>query len=389
MNKIYKFLVILFFAASLAGCEEDSPTLEIAEVQLNYNFEKTGGTKFATVKSNQQFTATSDQLWCTTEIYPGGNNNNLRISTQTNDDAAIRTATIIVTAEGSSTILITVTQNAASPFITVTERSITIPPLKDEFTLEISANLVFSYELPAWIHPSEDNIPTIGKGIYRFNVDLLSTGERDGVIIIKGAGENSGINPVSIPVIQTSEVLPLIDEHFDWAISSSTDIYTATNEVRLDNWPAEGKVWTSSTANVYDVWTRKGYLKFCRGNTGADLVSPKLAGIVGTKDVVVTFKACGYLSATGVKDKYHEFNISVTGGGVPSVTYFSVDNYPDTSTREHGEGWVWQDDPSSEYTFTIIGATSETQIIFLAGPKLGTIDSNSRMGLDDVKVVFK
>jgi len=387
MNKLIRFSLILLLSCLVFACEKDSPTLEVAQVQLNYTFEEIGGTKFASIKSDREFTAISDQTWCTTEIYSGGRNNNLRISTDKNGNAEIRTAVITVASEGLPAIQITVVQNAATPFISVTEKTVVLANIQ-EFTLEISANTLFTYELPSWIQPKVGNTPAPGKGIYSFIAETLASGERQGSIIIKAVGMDVLISPVTIPVTQTNEILPLIDEHFDWATSSSTDIFTSTNEVRMDNWPAEGKVWTSSTPAVYDIWTRKGYLKFCRGNTGADLVSPMLTDIVGTRDVDVAFKACGYLTTT-VKDKYHEFNISVIGGGTPSITHFSIDNYPDSQAHEHGTGWLWQDDPAAAYSFTITGATSTTQIVFLAGPKLGTLDGNSRMGLDDIKVVLK
>lgn len=390
MNKFIKFAIVVLFAGLLYSCDDDSPALEVAEVQLNYEFEETGGTKFATVKSGQQFTVRSDQDWCYTEIYSGGNNNNLRITVDRNENAILRKATLTLESENASSIQIAIVQKPAQPFITVTPRELKVSDDNRVFTLEINTNTLFTYTLPEWIKAKEDNIPSIGKKTYVFEADalLLNEKERLGEIIVKATDENSSARPVSVAITLT-EVLPLIDERFDWATSSSTDIYTSTNEVSIKSWTGEAAKWTSTTSGVYDVWTRKGYLKFCRGNTGADLVSPKLAGIVGTRDVVVTFKACGYLSPTGVKDKYHEFNISVIGGGTPSVTYFDITNYPDTQNKEHGAGWQWQEHPDAERTFIITGATAETQIIFLAGPALGSIDGNSRMGLDDIKVVYK
>jgi len=387
MNKLIKFSIILLLSGLVFSCEKDSPMLTVAKEQLNYNFEEIGGTQFATVKSDQEFTATSDQIWCTTEIYSGGRNNNLRISTDKNGNAEIRTAIITVKSKGLSDIQITVVQNAATPYISVTEKTVVLGN-ESEFTLEITANILFTYELPDWIQPKADNIPVQGKGTYTFIAQSLTSGERLGNIIIKAVNIDKMVTPVTIPVTQTNNILPLIDEHFDWATSESTDIFTSTNEVRMDNWPAQGKVWTSSTPGVFDVWTRSGFLKFCRGNTGADLVTPILTGFTGSQDVIVTFKACAYLTSA-VKDKYHEFNISVTGGGTPTVTHFSIDNYPDSQAHEHGAGWLWQNDPAAQYTFTINGATSATQIVFMAGPKLGILDGNSRLGLDDVKVVLK
>ena len=387
MNKLIKFSIIFLLSGLVFSCEKDSPMLTVAKEQLNYNYEDIGGTQFATVKSDQKFTATSDQIWCTPEIYAGGRNNNLRITTDKNENAEIRTAIITIASTGLSDIQITVVQNAATPYISVTEKTIILGKVT-EFTLEITANILFTYELPAWIQPKADNIPVTGKGTYTFIAQPLTSGERLGDIIIKAVNIVKMVSPVTIPVTQTNNILPLIDEHFDWATSASTDIFTSTNEVRLEAWPIQGKVWTSSTPGVFDVWTRSGYLKFCRGNTGADLVSPTLTGITGLQDVIVTFKACGYLTSA-VKDKYHEFNISVIGGGTPSITHFSIDNYPDSQAHEHGAGWLWQNDPAAQYTFTVTGATSATQIVFMAGPKLGILDGNSRLGLDDVKVELK
>ena len=387
MNKLFKFSFIFLLSCIVLSCEKNSPVLKVAEVQLNYHYEEIGGTQFATVKSDQEFTATSDQIWCTPEIYSGGRNNNLRISTDKNENAEIRTAMITVKSKGLPDIQITVVQNAAKPYISVAEKAVVLGKGL-EFTLEITANTLFTFELPAWIQPKADNIPVSGKGIYTFLAEALTSGERHGSIIIKAVSIDKAVSPVTVTVSQTNNILPLIDEHFDWATSTSTDIFTSTNEVRMDNWPAQGKGWTSTTTGVFDVWTRSGYLKFCRGNTGADLVSPILTGITGTQDVIVTFKACAYLTSA-VKDKYHEFNISVTGGGTPTVTHFSIDNYPDSQAHEHGAGWLWQNDPAAQYTFTINGATSATQIVFMAGPKLGILDGNSRLGLDDVKVVLK
>ena len=123
MNKLIKFSIIFLLSGLVFSCEKDSPMLTVATEQLNYNYEDIGGTQFATVKSDQKFTATSDQLWCTPEIYAGGRNNNLRITTDKNENAEIRTAIITIASTGLSDIQITVVQNAATPYISVTEKN--------------------------------------------------------------------------------------------------------------------------------------------------------------------------------------------------------------------------------------------------------------------------
>lgn len=387
MNKLKYFLSTLLVVASFSTCDDDSSYLRIPDVNLHYVFKDIGGTRFASIESNKTFTAVSNQEWCYTEVYSGGRANNLRITARKNELAQSRTATITIESEGTEPLQIAVEQQPSPPFIQVSTPTVTISDDFLNFSLEINANTSFTFTLPEWIKQVGQNTPKIGRHTYNFTAEPIIGGEREAEILLVGTGSNSGLK-VHIPVKQSKELLPLIDETFDWA-TGSPDIFTSKGEVRIDNWPIEGQAWKSSTPGVNDVWTRDGYLKFCRGNTGADLVSPKLSGLSGVHDVIVTFKACGYLSPSGVKDKYSEFYISVIGGGTPSVTRFEVTNYPDTQAREHGEGWKWQDDPNAEYTFKISRATSETQIVFLAGPNLGRIpDGHSRMGFDDVKVII-
>lgn len=209
MNKLIKLstLILLSGFIFLYSCSGDDPFMEIADVQLNYNFEAIGGTKFATIKSNQDFTATSNQTWCYTEVYSGSRNNNLRISVDKNLNAEIRTAIITVTAEGLPETQIIVSQDASAPFISVTEKKVIISGDSLEFSLEISANTLFAYELPKWIHPKANNVPSVGKNIYGFVADILSTGERSGDITIKAVDQSLQITPVVIPATQSAALL--------------------------------------------------------------------------------------------------------------------------------------------------------------------------------------
>lgn len=387
MRKLNTFFLVLIVAAFVSACSDEANYLEIHDAHLQFEFKETGGTQFATIKSSELFTAVSSQEWVYTEIYPEGKNNNLRITVHRNELAQSRTDTIIVKSKGTEPIHITVAQKPSAPFIELGTPSVTISDDFLDFSLVINANTLFTFSLPNWIKHAGDNVSEIGTHTYTFSAEPILGGEREGTIVLTGADATASLQ-INVPVTQSKELLPLIDETFDWA-TGSFDIFTSSGEVRMDNWPIEGKGWTSTTPDVYDIWTRDGYLKFCRGNTGADIVSPNLSGLSGIHDVIVTFKACGYLSPSGIKDKYHEFNISVIGGGTPTVTHFNITNYPDSQDREHGEGWKWQDHPDAEYTFKVIGATSQTQIVFLAGPNLGRIaDGHSRMGFDDVKVII-
>ena len=392
-NRIIAFMGMIF-PALVAGylftsCSKDSPAIEIADVHLHFAFAEIGGTQFATVKCPQDFTAESDALWCETEIYPGGRNNNLRITVSTNTLSETRTATITVAAPEQEPVLITVEQEAAAPVISVGEDNVTISAQKQEFGLGITSNVDFTYDLPSWISLRQDNVPATGTARYWFVAEeLTGLTERTGNIVVRAVDESLDLD-VTVPVTQTNEEVPVFEDNFDWAVSDSYDIFTSSGEIRMDNWPEEGRHWTTQADGNPGAWTRLGYLKLCYGKKGMDIVTPKLSSIVGTRDIEVSFKACRYISPTGIEDQYHEINVSVLGPGTPDVTHFEVNNRPDTQEHEHGEGWLWTDDPESEYTFTVTGATAETRIVFLAGPKLGTLDANSRMGFDEVKIVLK
>ena len=395
-NKILAFAWMML-PALVAGylftsCQKGLPSIEIADVHLHFEFKEIGGTQFATVKYPYDFTAESDAAWCETEIYQGGRNNNLRITVSTNTSSETRTATITVSAPGQDQVQITVEQEAAAPVISVEEDDVTISAQKQEFGLGITSNVDFTYDLPSWISLRQDNVPAIGTARYYFVAEeLTGLTERTGNIVVRAADESLDLD-VTVPVTQTNEEVPVFEDNFDWAVSGSYDIFTTKGEIRMDNWPEEGKKWTTRAeegSKKWGSWTRIGYIRLCYGRVGMDIVTPKLSSIVGTRDITVSFKACRYISATGIEDKYHEINISVIGPGTPDITHFEINNRPDTQKHEHGEGWLWTDDPESEYTFTVTGATAETQIVFLAGPKLGTLDDNSRIGFDEVKIVLK
>ncbi|MDR0738133.1 MAG: BACON domain-containing protein, partial [Prevotellaceae bacterium] len=169
MKRLFFKISIFIFFAGLFSCTEDT-TLDIAQAEMTQQFDVTGGIKYVTVKSNMEFTATSNASWCVPEIYPGGREYNLGIVVERNELADARTATVTVAAEGMSELLISVSQTGAGPIITVAETTVMVDEDNPEFTLTITANLPFVYELPDWIQPKAGNTPSIGTGLYDFTV---------------------------------------------------------------------------------------------------------------------------------------------------------------------------------------------------------------------------
>jgi len=91
------------------------------------------------------------------------------------------------------------------------------------------------------------------------------------------------------------------------------------------------------------------------------------------------------------RTKQDILKVSVIGPGTVSQEQFVIDNWP-VYPVENAEAYcigMWSA-PEATRTFTITGATSETQIKFLGGdydlrPTVVTINKN-RIFLDDIKV---
>lgn len=138
------------------------------------------------------------------------------------------------------------------------------------------------------------------------------------------------------------------------------------------------------------LYARQGFIKLGKTSYGGDLISPPLSKLDGTQTVTVTFKAIPYMTAAGTKDD-NILKVSVIGPGTVSQGQFIIDNWPVYPT-ENAEAYcigMWSD-PVATRTFTITGATAETQIVFLGGdydlrPTVVTINRN-RIFLDDIKV---
>lgn len=244
---------------------------------------------------------------------------------------------------------------------------------------------------------------------------------RSGTVGI-GSGKYPTLNAV-LPVKQfgTDKTIEeiILYETFDWLLVPGADnIWTTSGEQRVDNWIARygdrARGWaysmvTTSKGNKEPLsFSRNGFVKMGITNYSGDLITPKLEAIQGTRTVEVMFKACGYVenggntSYSGRKDPIQNgrhidvpnvMRIGLIGPGELSHTEFEIDNYPYSSgTTDHAPDYVWQNDTqASQRKFTITGATSETQVQFIAGPQLGASPEKItyRQGLDDILIVIR
>jgi hypothetical protein len=219
----------------------------------------------------------------------------------------------------------------------------------------------------------------------------------------------------------------IFEDNFDWlGAGASTTIFTSTGEKRFDAWNSTYGTtngWTSTKAEDASaalqpwVYSRSGYVKYGKTSCGGDLITPALVAIDGTKDLVVSFKAIGYISSGGTCDD-NEFNVEVVGPGTiteilstgsqratpdgklpsggqltASGAKFMIGNYSNPGS-DTNPNWLGSDyDPwapeYAERSFVVSGATSESRIRFIGGPGIGVTATSFRFGFDDVRIVLK
>jgi endonuclease/exonuclease/phosphatase family metal-dependent hydrolase/uncharacterized protein YqfB (UPF0267 family) len=111
MNRLYSIASMISFAVILLACkseENDAPYMGVAREQKTLSFSSSADSKYITVNTNRVFAATSDQLWCTTEVL-ADKTNNLKVSVTPNE-GNVRTAQIVISAPECVDIRIAVTQ---------------------------------------------------------------------------------------------------------------------------------------------------------------------------------------------------------------------------------------------------------------------------------------
>ncbi|PRD52770.1 BACON domain-containing protein [Sphingobacterium gobiense] len=178
------------------------------------------------------------------------------------------------------------------------------------------------------------------------------------------------LQPNPLRVLQEGMAVQVIlEEDFNWLQYGSAIFYTNTDETRLDRWTSDelARGWgyhQLDPTGVPSTYARQGFLKLGRTNYGGDILSPKLSAIQGTQNVKVTFKAVPYKTAGGAED-VTLLKVGVAGPGVVSVDEFDINNWPDYDVDPNCT-IIWTEERTAR-SFTIEGATAETQIWFLGG----------------------
>ena len=386
-------LILIVLIISIASCSKDNydsdPYFSIEGSPTELTSYVAGITQSFVVRSNRswEIKEVSDSTLSWLTIFPkvGEDDGIFKVTVSKNKTFDARSVDLAFYVNGEEeSSLLHISQEANTPEITVDDSILSVVATGGDLTVNVSANVDWTYTQSdsSWL-----------------TVDSVSSTQ-----ITLTAEENSGeirydtltIQSAEYPDLNKTVVIEqlagnvLIDEDFSWLSYGSSVPYVTTGETRFDSWTTDEQDhgW-SVTENTYAsdqqcVYARQGFIKLGKTGYGGDIISDKLSSIEGTVNLKVTFKAAVYISASGTVDS-NVLKVYALNAGTTSVSQFEIDNIPNDQADDDAGvvNDIWSDDRA--YSFTVTGATNETQIKFLGGD-YNLSGGKNRIFLDDITV---
>lgn len=402
-TKLVAFIAMAFFSGVvLTSCTKDSvdtsePIFYIEGEPTGLTVDVNSKTQEYTVRSNRPWKVVAQDTSSWVSVFPAEGNDDGKISfvVKANSAFSTRSTNFKFVVDGTEQpVLFRIDQAANIPYITLKNAGTTLSlsPGGEEVSLAVTANV-------AWIYELDDASWLTQKTLSSSQLVLTALPNTGAIARTCTIRITSVVYPTlvqTIIVTQPSSVVTILAEDFSWLTYGNAVTYTTTGETRYDVWTEaeKAKGWYSTPVaasnNEQLCYSRPGFVKLGKTSFGGDLISPALSAVVGTQNLLVTFKACAYVSSSGTKDD-NLLLVSVVGPGAVSVGSFTIDNYPNSTKLENGSDYnVWA--PAiAQRQFLITGATSETKIKFLgnAYELTGVGAGKNRIFLDDIKVIVQ
>ena len=440
MKKYMKSLLLAALAVVAAmgftACSDDDKftgdpyfTLEgLENMTYDFNYEAVDTLAYSeakkiVVRSNRpwKLVCQSENGWCRVFPTEGEGDGIIRLSTVENKKPDTRDMVYKIYLDGvEQPVPLTIRQTGSEPYIKPSANSITIAREGGAIPFSVLTNVPYTYEVRpvkegddvSWITvtPSETDPNSVMLNCVASNKDRFA------VLHIQGTGNYTDLS-IDIPVTQLGA---LFFENFSWMNHSDTSILgwvtDGESNSRFDKWTDEelSHGWTSRNNLCYG---RPGFLKLGKTGYGGDLVSPKIPEIGSGMDIAVSMQLVGYCTQAGTLDDVQVY-VGVLGPGkvtkiiggnggeiVNGVLYcdenkaqivlndvasfmLTGDNHFNYTIDPDGL-LVWEN-PNTNYTIYVDGATSDTQIVILGGAfdvQLKTIGKGkNRIFVDNFKV---
>jgi len=350
------------------------------------------------VRSNRSWkiVAQTEGNWVQAFPAEGDDDGIFKINVTANNTFDARTMNFAFIVDGvEQPVLFRVDQDKAIPSLVIAEAAAgkNINQAAQDLKINVKANVTYTYSSDAsWLTFKKADVGTLGTDL-TFEA-TVNTAVNSRIANVSFTCTQFPSLNAKLVVTQggKSEGTIVLFEDFKWLTYGSPIFYTTTGETRYDSWTdaEKAKGWTTSVNPAYKfvaLYARTGFVKLGLTRYGGDLISPKLSTLTGTKDLLVKFKAVPYKTAAGTKDD-NILNVSIIGPGTINTSKFIIDNWPDY-TADPSCTAIWSD-ILTERSFTITGATSETQIKFLGGDYAlsGVGAGKNRIFIDDIKVLI-
>ncbi|MCW0482830.1 BACON domain-containing protein [Gaoshiqia sediminis] len=385
----------ILFISMFTACQEDENNEDATYFSIESNptslkVEASAKKQSYTVRSNRpwQLVEQEEADWIRALPAEGKEDGIFTLEVDANHSFETRSVNFAILVDGLQQSVFPVEQAASVPYVAIQDADKGLTVLADggQITVNISANTEWEYVLEQvdWL-----SIMSVTNSQIILSAEVNQNAARTTILTITA---------INFPEVSQSITLTqapgsvLLDENFSWLSYGSAIFYTTTGETRYDNWTSaeQNQGWTSTvnttegSGNTPLVYARQGFAKLGKTGYGGDLITPDL-NFDGTQTLKVTFKAVPYMTAAGTQDD-NILNISLIGPGILSQDAFTIDNWPDYATDPECTA-IWAD-PVTERTFTIFGATSNTQIKFLGGDYYlkGVGKGKNRIFLDDIKI---
>ena len=246
-----------------------SPTLAVTPPNQNVT-SPAGNTSF-TVTSNSSWTAVSGQTWCTVTS-SGTGNGTITANFTENTTGSQRIANVTVTVAGITPVIVTVTQSAATPTLTVTpaNQNVASPAGSTQFTVTTSVSWTAVSD-QAWCTVTSSGT---GNGTITANYTENTTASQRIASVTVTA---SGIPPVVVTVTQNTATptLSVTPPNQNVASSAGTTSFSVTSN----------SAWTSTSSQTWCTITTSGS---GNGTINANYTqNPELTPRVATITVIV------------------------------------------------------------------------------------------------------
>ena len=195
----------------------------------SFDMSASAGNNSFTITSNQSWTVASNQTWCTVSPVSGSNNGAVSFTVAENTETSSRIAIITVTA-GTLSQQVTVTQQAAAPFLNVSSEKYTLAATAGNGTVNITSNQNWTVESnQSWctVTPSSGS----NNGTINFTITANeTTSERTALITIT---TGSLTKQVTIEQQAADKTLLVSSNTFTMPASAGNNNFTITSN---QNW---------------------------------------------------------------------------------------------------------------------------------------------------------